>query len=143
MLSATSEYALRALTRLAQLPRGDAILGRDLAMRAAADTHTLVDPHLDDRLHEAAGGPLVPQLPAAAAPVVGLARLDGPREGLAVHHPHHQHLAGGVVGGHAGDEAVGVELRCELGTFLDLLDAGSCGEFTGHGNGPCLDWAKL
>ncbi len=31
MLSATSEYALRALTRLAQLPRGDAILGRDLA----------------------------------------------------------------------------------------------------------------
>ncbi len=31
MLSATSEYALRALTRLAQLPRGDAMLGRDLA----------------------------------------------------------------------------------------------------------------
>ncbi len=31
MLSSTSEYALRALTRLAQVPRGDAILGRDLA----------------------------------------------------------------------------------------------------------------
>lgn len=31
MLSATSEYALRALTRLAQLPRSDGILGRDLA----------------------------------------------------------------------------------------------------------------
>ncbi|MBZ5628624.1 MAG: Rrf2 family transcriptional regulator [Acidobacteriia bacterium] len=31
MLSATSEYALRALTRLAQLSRGDVILGRDLA----------------------------------------------------------------------------------------------------------------
>ncbi len=31
MLSSTSEYALRALTRLAQAPRGDAILGRDLA----------------------------------------------------------------------------------------------------------------
>ncbi len=31
MLSATSEYALRALTCLAQLPRGDAILGRQLA----------------------------------------------------------------------------------------------------------------
>ena len=31
MLSTTSEYALRALTRLAQLSRGEAILGRDLA----------------------------------------------------------------------------------------------------------------
>ena len=31
MLSATSEYALRALTRLAQLSRGEAILGRDLS----------------------------------------------------------------------------------------------------------------
>ena len=31
MLSTTSEYALRALTRLAQLTRGEAILGRDLA----------------------------------------------------------------------------------------------------------------
>jgi Rrf2 family iron-sulfur cluster assembly transcriptional regulator len=34
MLSTTSEYALRALTRLAQLSRGDAILGRDLARDA-------------------------------------------------------------------------------------------------------------
>jgi Rrf2 family transcriptional regulator, iron-sulfur cluster assembly transcription factor len=31
MLSATSEYALRALARLAQLSRGDSVLGRDLA----------------------------------------------------------------------------------------------------------------
>ena len=31
MLSATSEYALRALSRLAQLSRGEAILGRDLS----------------------------------------------------------------------------------------------------------------
>lgn len=31
MFSATSEYALRALSQLAQLPRGTAILGRDLA----------------------------------------------------------------------------------------------------------------
>jgi Rrf2 family protein len=31
MLSATSEYALRALARLAQLSRGEAILGRDLS----------------------------------------------------------------------------------------------------------------
>ncbi len=31
MLSATSEYALRALTRLAQTERGEAVLGRDLA----------------------------------------------------------------------------------------------------------------
>jgi Rrf2 family transcriptional regulator, iron-sulfur cluster assembly transcription factor len=34
MLSTTSEYALRALTRLAQLTRGEAILGRDLARDA-------------------------------------------------------------------------------------------------------------
>ncbi len=31
MLSATSEYALRALARLAQVERGEALLGRDLA----------------------------------------------------------------------------------------------------------------
>ncbi len=34
MLSATSEYALRALARLAQLSRGEAILGRDLSRDA-------------------------------------------------------------------------------------------------------------
>lgn len=34
MLSTTSEYALRALTRLAQLSRGETILGRDLARDA-------------------------------------------------------------------------------------------------------------
>src|SRR5512146_2480750 len=31
MLSTTSEYALRALAQLAQLSRGDSVLGRDLA----------------------------------------------------------------------------------------------------------------
>jgi Rrf2 family transcriptional regulator, iron-sulfur cluster assembly transcription factor len=34
MLSTTSEYALRALSRLAQLSRSEAILGRDLAKAA-------------------------------------------------------------------------------------------------------------
>ena len=34
MLSATSEYALRALTRLAQLSRNEVMLGRDLARDA-------------------------------------------------------------------------------------------------------------
>ena len=34
MLSTTSEYALRALTHLARLPRGGAILGRELAEEA-------------------------------------------------------------------------------------------------------------
>jgi len=34
MLSATSQYALRALTELAKLPHGTAMLGRDLAKRA-------------------------------------------------------------------------------------------------------------
>ena len=34
MLSTTSEHALRALARLAQLTRGEAILGRDLARDA-------------------------------------------------------------------------------------------------------------
>jgi Rrf2 family protein len=34
MLTATSEYALRALAQLAQLPRGKVLLGRDLAEQA-------------------------------------------------------------------------------------------------------------
>jgi Rrf2 family protein len=34
MLSTTSEYALRALTHLARLPRGGAMLGRELAKEA-------------------------------------------------------------------------------------------------------------
>jgi Rrf2 family cysteine metabolism transcriptional repressor len=34
MFSTTCEYALRALVRLAQMPNGDAILGRDLARQA-------------------------------------------------------------------------------------------------------------
>jgi Rrf2 family protein len=34
MLSTTSEYALRALARLAQVSRGEAVLGRDLARSA-------------------------------------------------------------------------------------------------------------
>jgi Rrf2 family transcriptional regulator, iron-sulfur cluster assembly transcription factor len=41
MLSATSEYALRALAQLAQLSRGDALLGRELAKSAGVPQHYL------------------------------------------------------------------------------------------------------
>ena len=41
MLSATSEYALRALTRLAAAPEGSSILGRDLAEQAAIPANYL------------------------------------------------------------------------------------------------------
>ncbi len=41
MLSTTSEYALRALTRLARLPQEHAVLGRDLAATAGVPSNYL------------------------------------------------------------------------------------------------------
>jgi Rrf2 family protein len=41
MLTATSEYALRALIHMAQVPNGAAILGRDLAERADSPANYL------------------------------------------------------------------------------------------------------
>ena len=42
MLTATSEYALRALVQLARLRNGDSILGRDLAKKARIPKNYLV-----------------------------------------------------------------------------------------------------
>jgi Rrf2 family iron-sulfur cluster assembly transcriptional regulator len=41
MLSATSQYALRALTELATMPEGEALLGRELAERCFVPSHYL------------------------------------------------------------------------------------------------------
>jgi Rrf2 family transcriptional regulator, iron-sulfur cluster assembly transcription factor len=41
MLTTTSEYAIRALTHLARLPKGETLLGRDLAEKAAIPANYL------------------------------------------------------------------------------------------------------
>ena len=131
------EFELRALPAFGshRHPAVEAGAIADVAAGAAGDLDpqpdailVVIDPHLDHFLHESAGGALVPELLTAAAPVVGLAGLDRLGEGLAVHHGHHQHLAGGMVGGHTGDEALRVELRCQLMAFLNLLHGNSLAE---------------
>ena len=88
-----------------------------------------VDPHLDDALHVAGGLALPPQLAARAAEKPGLAGLDGLRKRLGVHMGDHQHIARPRVGGNAGNEAVGVELRRERRALLDLLGRAADGEW--------------
>ena len=79
-----------------------------------------VDPHLDDALDVAGALALLPQRLARAAEVPGLAGLDRcAAQRLGVHVRDHQHVAGRGVGGDAGDEPVGVELRREGEAFLD------------------------
>ncbi len=65
----------------------------------------------------------MPQGLAAAAVVVGLTGFHGALERLRVHVAVHEHLAGGVIGGHHRNESVLVELRRELHALLHLLDA--------------------
>ena len=129
-------FMLQKLERYSRLPVGthrhlavEAGAVADVAARATGYLDAkpdavlvVVDPHLDDFLHQAAGGPLVPEHLPAAAEVVGLARLNRPGERFAVHHRHHQHLARVVVGGDAGNESLGIEFGGENVPLLDLFD---------------------
>ena len=76
----------------------------DVAARAAFDIHAqpdavlvVVDQEFTHGLHEAAGGSLVPEHLAAAAPVMGLAGFQGLVPGGLIDVGQHQHLAGLVV----------------------------------------------
>ena len=71
---------------------------------------------LDDLLRVAAGGALVPQLLAAAAPKHRLAALERQRQAFGVHPRHHEHLARFHVLHDARDQPVGVVFQLgELG----------------------------
>src|SRR5690606_33402348 len=112
----------------------------DMAGGVARDLHpqpdrvlVVVDAQLDDLLHEARGGALVPQHLAAAAVIMGLAGLDGAPQGFLVHVAQHQHFAAVGVRGDTGQQAVGVEFRRQLVAFLDLFHGNALGE---HGVTP-------
>ncbi len=87
-----------------------------------------IDPHLDDALGVAGAFALPPQRLARAREIPGLAGLDGALERLGVHVRDHQQFAGPGVGGDAGDEAVGVELRRQHEAFFDfwIADTEAC-----------------
>ena len=85
----------------------------------------VVDAHFGDPLGETRGRALVPEGPAGAGPVVGLAGFDGLGQRLGIHIAVHQQLAGLEVGGDHRDQPVVIELGCELMAFLHLFDGGA------------------
>src|SRR5262245_25646284 len=91
-----------------------------------------VDAHLDHALHVAGALPLAPERPARAAEVPGLPGRDRPLKRLRVHVRDHEHLARARVGGHAGDEAVGIEFGRERAAFFDLFGRAGLGEYGGR-----------
>ena len=80
-----------------------------------------IDPHLDDALGVAGAFALLPQRLARARKIPRLAGLDRAPERLGVHVRDHQKLAAPRVGGDAGDEAIGVELRRQHEAFFDFF----------------------
>jgi len=87
-----------------------------------------VDAHLDDALPVARRFAFAPEAPSGTAEVPRFARRDGLLQCLRVHVGDHQHVARSRIGHHAGDEPIGIELRCEGATFLDLLGRPALGE---------------
>src|SRR5215470_8697665 len=66
---------------------------------------------LDDLLEISGGRPLVPELPAAAAPEVSFPFLDREFERFLIHVCDGEHFTSTRILYHSGDQAVGSELR--------------------------------
>jgi len=111
----------------------------------------------DDFLDVAAFFAFVPEPLAAAAEVDGFAEGEGEAEGFLVHEGDHEDGAGDGVDGDGGDEAIGVEFRCEGGAGFDggfgvagAEDDGGGGVLLGIGHGfisgagmrSCKRWAS-
>ena len=80
-----------------------------------------IDPKLLHALDVAGGLALLPQLPARAAEIPGLAALAGLGQRLGVHVRDHQDVAIAGVGHHRGDQTVGVELGKQREAFFDVV----------------------
>lgn len=79
-----------------------------------------VDTHFVNLLDLAGGIALAPERPPAAAVVMRLARLEAAGERLRIHIGEHQDLARLRIGGHGGQETVGIEFGHEDCAGFDL-----------------------
>lgn len=104
----------------AGIAAGVAGSGADLFNEEDEGVLIAIGADFDDFLGVSGSFAFVPNFRAGAGPVDCLAELEGEPEGFGVHEGKHEGLAGGGIEGDGGDQAVGIELRGEIGGFLDL-----------------------
>ena len=90
---------------------------------------------VDDLLKLAAGGPFVPELIAAAAPINGLAEFERHFEGLLVHVGQHEWRTGLGIDRHRGHEAMLIEFWGKQHAFFNGMLRLTGGEGDGWGGG--------
>jgi len=95
---------------------------RPLLLHADPDCVLIaVDAYLANLLHVSGRFALAPKRPPRPAEVPGLSSAEGFLQRGGVHVRNHEHLARLCIGRHAGDKAIGIELRSERAAFFDLL----------------------
>jgi hypothetical protein len=94
--------------------------GADLINHEDQGILIAVGANFNDLLGVSGSFAFVPDFRAGAGPVNSFTTFQSEFEGFLVHVGEHEGFLGGGIDGHGGDEAIGIEFRCEIGGFLDL-----------------------